>query len=181
MKKLICLLMIATVLLSCCACGNEETTTTPATEPSETVKDLSTPEGMFGHIDQTVPVDGVYKIWNEVGVKNMANHPDGKFELLCDVDMKGAVLKPIGTDETPFTGTIEGTNYNITNFTVQGGEEQNFGFVTVNKGTIQNIRLGDITFIPGPNAKNIGSFAGDNQGLISRCAISGSMNVDCEL
>lgn len=178
MKKLICLLMIATVLLSCCACNKKQTGTTEPAAVPETTIDLSSPEGMFGHIDQTVPVDGVYKIWNEVGVKNMANHPDGNFELLCDVDMKGAVLKPIGTDETPFTGTIEGTNYNITNFTVQGGEEKNFGFVTVNKGTIQNIRLGNVTFIPGVNAKNIGSFAGDNQGLVSRCAMSGTLSVE---
>jgi len=174
MKKLISILMIFAVLLSCCACGKEQGTTEPATEATV---DLSTPEGMFGHIDQTVPVDGVYKIWNAEGVKNMANHPDGNFELLWDVDMKGAVLSPIGTDETPFTGTIEGTNYNIMNFTVQGGDETNFGFVTVNKGTIRNLRLQNVTFIPGENVKNAGAFAGDNQGKVSRCYISGAMTV----
>lgn len=175
MKRLMSVLMIIAVLLSCCGCGKQQETVAP--EATETTVDLSSPEGMFGHIDQTVPVDGVYKIWNAEGVKNMVNHPDGSFELLCDVDMEGAVLTPIGTDETPFTGTIEGTNYNIMNFTVQGGEEKNFGFVTVNKGKIQNLRLQNVTLIPGANVQNVGAFAGDNQATISRCYISGAMTV----
>lgn len=171
MKKLICVLMTIVVLISCCACGKGQETAAPTLDPSSI-------EGMYGHIDQTQPIDGVYKIWNSEGVKNMANHPDGNFELLCDVDMQGATLQPIGTDAKPFTGTIEGTNHNILNFTVQGGEDANFGFVAVNKGTIQNIRFQNVTLLPGSKVKNAGAFAGDNQGTISRCYMSGTMTIE---
>ena len=166
MKKLICIVLTLAVLLSCAACAKKQTD--EKTAAMETTIDRSSPEGMFGHIDQTVPVDGVYKIWSAVGVLNMVNHPDAKFELLCDVDMQGAVLAPIGSEQTPFTGSIEGTNYNIMNFTVQGSGES-FGFVAVNKGSIQNLRLQNVTFLPADNAKFIGTCAGINEGNISRC------------
>ena len=176
MKKLICLFLAFAILLSCCACGQAQTTAVEATVPAATV-DPSSPEGMFGHIDQTVPVDGVYKIWNEVGVKNMAAHPDASFEFLCDVDMKGAILSPIGTDAAPFTGTLNGGNFFIKNFTLQGGQEQSFGFVSVNKGQIFDLRLQDVTLIPGENVKNAGAFVGDNQGKLTRCYVTGTMTV----
>ena len=174
MKKLICIVLTLAVLLSCAACAKKQTD--EKTAAMETTIDRSSPEGMFGHIDQTVPVDGVYKIWSAVGVLNMVNHPDAKFELLCDVDMQGAVLAPIGSEQTPFTGSIEGTNYNIMNFTVQGSGES-FGFVAVNKGSIQNLRLQNVTFLPADNAKFIGTCAGINEGNISRCFVSGAMDV----
>ena len=171
MKKFLSVVMILAVLLSCCACGakNEGVDSTePALSPQS-------PEAMYGHIDQTVPVDGYHKIWNAEGVKfMMENNPDGKFEILCNIDMEGATLSPIGT----FTGTLKGGNFKITNFTLQGGDETDFGFITVNKGNIQNLTLENVTLIPGANAKNIGSFAGTNEGKINRCNITGAMTVE---
>ena len=117
MKKLISVLMFCAILLTFCACGGQEASTSTESTGGMVVDALKMdPQTLYGHIDQTQPIDGVYKIWNSEGVKNMANHPDGNFELLCDVDMQGATLQPIGTDDKPFTGTIEGTNYNILNF-----------------------------------------------------------------
>jgi len=178
MKKLISILMIFAVLLSCCACGNQQTAATQATEATQETLDPMSPEAMYGYIDQTVPENGVYKIWNEVGVNNMASHPDASFELLCNVDMKGAVLAPIGTDAAPFTGTINGGNFTISNFTLQGGDQESFGFVAVNQGKLRDLRLQDVTLVPGKNVKNAGTFAGDNQGSITRCYATGTMTVN---
>ena len=184
MKKFMSVLITLAILLSVCGCGQE--TQTATTEPAETTEATQptqsaaanhgepTAEQMYGHINQLEPVDGVYKIWNAEGVKNIANHPDAKFELLCTVDMQGAVLAPIGTEAKPFTGELKGGNFFIRNFTVQGGEEENFGFIGVNQGVVRNLVLENVTFIPGSNAKNIGALCGNNQGKLIRCTINSS-------
>ena len=181
MKKLICLLMIFAVLLSCCACGKKDqqaTATTAPAVPAETTIDLSSPEAMYGHIDQNTPVDGVYKIWNAEGVKAMADRADGSFELLCNIDMEGATLRPIGSADKPFAGTLNGAFFTISNFTLEGGEVADFGFVAVNQGTVRDLLLKDVTYAPGANAKNIGTLVGDNRGEIIRCTLTGTMTVD---
>jgi len=179
MKKLMSILILFALLLSLCACGGEESAqaTQPATTEAPSSGQMLTNEDLYGHIDQTVPVDGVYKIWNAEGVKNIANHPDARFELLCDVDMGGAVLTPIGTDK-PFTGDLNGGLFNIRNFTVQGGSEENFGFIGVNQGKVYNLLLDQVTFVPGSNAKNIGAMVGANEGSVSHCTITGAMTVE---
>ena len=179
MKKLISYLLVLAVALSLWACAEqtaESTTNTELTvedtEPTkETAPDYSDPAVKYGHINQLEPVNGVYQIWNEVGVLNMANHLDGTFELLCDVDMLGAVLSPLGTAEEPFTGEIKGRNCTISNFTLQGTDETNFGFIGVNQGAVRNLILKDVTLIVGDKVQNVGAFAGINEGAISRCTI----------
>ena len=191
MKKLMSILLLFAMLLSLCACGAEESTqaTTVATNPAEETTapaeeelsgpQLLKPEDLYGHINQLEPVDGVYKIWNEVGVQNMADHPEGEFTLLCNVDMQGATVRPIGTTEKPFTGKISGGNFTISNFTVQGENDESFGFVGVNEGLIQNLALDQVTFVPNENAKNIGAFVGLNKGEVARNNIlSATMVVD---
>ena len=90
MKKLISIVLLMAVLVSLCACGEEETTATTtapvadaATEPLIRDETQMTPQELYGHIDQTVPQDGVYKLWNGEGVKLIAQHPDATFEILC--------------------------------------------------------------------------------------------------
>ena len=188
MKKIISILALVAVLFSLCACGADPTpqveTTQPAVEETSPVlpsmnNGLPTNEEKFGHINQFEPIDGVYKIWNPEGVKNIANHPEGTFELLCTIDMEGAVLAPIGTEDKPFTGDLKGANFFLQNFTVQGGEEESFGFIGVNKGTVRNLVLENVTFIPGGNAKNIGAVVGLNEGTVNRCTVnSGVMTVE---
>ncbi len=180
MKKLISIVLLMAVLVSLCACGKEKAmeTTAPvadtATEPVVRDETQMTPEELYGHIDQTVPKDGVYQIWNKDGVNFMLKNPDAKFVLLCNVDMGGAEIAPIAQ----FTGSMDGANFTISNFTVKGGSEESFGMISVNKGNVTGLTLENVTFVPGSNAKNIGSLVGDNQGTLLRCTIGGAMNVD---
>ena len=188
MKKFIIWMLLFAVVLTCCACGtqnpvqqeNEGVEATEAvteeTKPAYTV--TQTPEQMYGHIDQTVPVDGTYQIWNAEGVKNIINHPDGNFKLLCDVDMAGAELAPIGSEAAPFTGKFMGGNSVISNFTVKGGEDGNFGFIAVNNGIVRDLTLDNVTFVPAENAKNIGALAGINNGELTRCVVNGTMAIE---
>ena len=190
MKRLISLLMTLAVLLSLCACGGQtnepseslEDTTTEATEaPTEEkieIKSEYTPEELYGHIDQTKPnSDGVYKLWSAEGVANMANVPDGNFELLCNIDMEGASLAPIGTADKPFTGKIDGKNYIISNFTLDS-EGEALGFVGVNEGTVQDLQLENVTVTTVAANKYIGTLAGVNSGTILRCKSGGVVSAD---
>ena len=176
MKKLLSIAMLIAVLVSLCACGGKEQTATPtqgAEAPTQATLDPSSPEAMYGHIDQTQPVDGVYKIWNAEGVKRMMENPTDSYELLCNVDMGGAELAPMGT----FTGDLNGANFTISNFTLKGSGEA-FGFVSVNQGKLHNLYLDKVTFVPGENAKIIGSLVGNNEGSVLRCTVTGAMAVE---
>ncbi len=188
MKKLISLLMILAVLLSLCACGGQtdEPTNEPTNEPTvEATEEATeagsltyTPEQLYGHIDQTKPNDdGVYKIWSADGVANMVNVPDGTFELLCNIDMEGAALSPIGTADKPFTGKIDGKNFIISNFTLTS-EGEELGFVGVNEGTIQDLQLEGVTATAAAANKYIGTMAGVNKSTILRCKSSGTLTVE---
>lgn len=164
MKRFISFVLLITVLLSLCACAKKEENPDSVTEATLAP---DSPEAMYGHIDQTQPIDGVHKIWNAEGVKFMMENPGNKYELLCHVDMEGAVVAPIAE----FTGEINGTNCTIKNFTIQGGTEESFGFITVNKGKVNSLYLEAVTYVPGANAKNIGGIAGTNEGTITRCTL----------
>ena len=187
MKKFLSMLLLIAISLSCWGCGGEETpqtqpteATQQATEPTQNVQtpDTDSPEALYGHINQMEPLNGTYMIWNAEGVKNIRNHPDGNFELLCDVQMDFEELMPIGTGEKPFTGKLNGGNFTISNFTVTGGAEGDFGFIGVNRGTVQNLTLDHVVFEPDGAAKNIGTIAGVNEGKIVRCEVRGVLNVE---
>lgn len=165
--------MMLCILLSLCACGRKpaaETIPTATLDPASPTATLdpASPEVLYGHIDQSVPVDGVYQLWNAEGVKQFYEHPDANFAILCHIDMGGAVLEPI----PEFTGHIDGKNCNILNFTVKGSGAD-FGFISVNKGKINNLYLDQVTYLP-ENATNMGGFAGRNEGEILRCSITNS-------
>ena len=112
MKKLIRVLLLLALVLSFCACGTApEKETTEATEPS-VEETTEAPEGGYkydtevteatkpdcSHINEFEPnEDGVYQIHTPEGLMNMANHPDGEFELLWHIDMGGANWMPVGT------------------------------------------------------------------------------------
>ena len=174
MKKFISVCLFVAILLTCCACGQQK-----APEGTvQTALDPASPEALYGHIDQTVPVDGVYQIWNAEGVKNMVNHPDGSFEILCNIDMQGAELAPIGSEAAPFTGSIDGGTSVISNFTLRGSVDGYLGFVAVNRGKVENLTLEQITVISDEKAKVIGALVGSNEGTVLRCSVTGTMTVD---
>ena len=123
MKKFVSIVLLIALALSCWACDKKQDT-----PQAEAPLDPKSPQALYGHIDQNVLTDGVYKIWNAEGVKSMASHPEGSFEILCDIDMGGAVLQPLGTEAKPFSGTLNGANFVISNFTVEGTDSC-LGFV----------------------------------------------------
>ena len=188
MKKFISIVLLLAVLLSCCACGKQKESA-EATKPLQrlTLEEVlaqqeaekearkQDPADLYGMIDQTVAVAGVYKIWNAEGVQLMAEHPDADFELLCHIDMKGATIKPIGTEAKPFTGTITGANNMISNCIIEASDDGYLGFVGRNEGKISDLILENVTFVAKDNTKYMGAIAAYSTEKITGCAVKTSV------
>ena len=173
MKKLMTIVLLMALLLSCVGCGQTEETqaTTAATEAATEPTEFD----IYADLDEIVPVDGVYKIHSPAGVLNMAQHPEGNFELLRDIDMAGATLTPIGTQSAPFTGELNGANFTISNFTLDTSVEGDLGFFGVMNGKVRNLNLKAVTVTTDENTQRAGTFAGTMNGSITRCNIQGTV------
>lgn len=123
-------------------------------------------------IDESTPVDGVYQITSAAGVMNIAAHPEAAFTLLRDVDMNGAEWTPVD-----FTGTINGGDFTVSNFTVK---ETNgvCGFFATNSGMVNALHLKDVTMDCGnASTLTLGGFAAVNEGTIMASSVHGSAQI----
>lgn len=59
------------------------------------------------------------------------------FVLTCDIDMDGAVIAPVAS----FAGILDGQNYTISNYTVEGMSDNSVAFIAINRGEIKNLTL----------------------------------------
>ena len=168
MKKILSIAILLAILLSLCSCAKKE-----AAAPTETTEYVPTAEAMYGHIDQSGPIGGLFQIWSVEGLQNMHKYPDAKFEILCNIDAQGAQITPLGTVAEPFTGHFNGANFTISNATVKGGADGAFGIIAVNKGTVESLYTTNITFQPDAQATNVGALVGINEGTVRRCKVAG--------
>lgn len=185
MKKALamCLVLALLWLTACKATDRAEdivaTDPTPDTIPTEESTPSLEAVDKLANIDERKPnANGVYQIKSIEGIQNIYNHLDAKFELVCNVDLQGASLKPIGSEETPFTGRFDGMYYTISNFHVEssnGGEAALFG---CNAGTIRNLTLDGVTVTADENTENIGALAGINRGVVNYCNANGQITVE---
>ena len=194
MKKLIAILLLIALVISFCACGKkaeeEKLDTLPedlyevdleqlmADYEAEKLAGQPTPEQLYGMIDEMTPVDGVYKIWSAKGVQNMADHPDADFEFLCSIDMGGATLRPIGSKDKPFTGSILGQNTILSNFTIAESNGGYMGFIGYNKGEVTDLKLEEVTMVADANTQYIGGMAGYSEETLRSVTVNGTMLVE---
>ena len=188
MKKRIFALLLACCLVLLCACTGQngadpgETTGTIATTdaadvtaPVDTTEPTEETVADFSNINELEPNEnGVYQIHSAEGLANVANHLDGKFILLCDVDLGGAAWTPVGPAEKPFTGSFDGDGYIISNFTINQGADGYTGFFGVNEGKVSYLKLADMTI--SADTGFVGALAGENRGEMKRnTVLSGSV------
>ena len=194
MKKLISIALLIALVISCCACGKnvaeEKLDNLPEDlyeidlnqlmeeHEAEKLAGQPTPEELYGMIDEMTPVGGVYKIWSAKGVQNMADHPDADFEFLCSIDMKGATLRPIGSKDKPFTGSIMGQNTILSNFTISESNGGYMGFIGYNQGSVTDIKLEGVTMVADANTKYIGGMAGYSEKTLRSVTVNGTMLVE---
>ena len=130
MKRIISLILVLCMLLAFSACGAQpeeqvEEVTEAIVEETEAPTEgfvlpvIEKEEISYDDVNELEPVDGWYQVHSLVGVQNMANHLDGKFNILCDIDLGGAVLEPLGSKDAPFKGQIKGNEFTISNFKIE--------------------------------------------------------------
>ncbi len=108
-----------------------------------------------------------------VGVSALVN--SGKIYAGTDITIGGDIdmssvngYTPIGNDENPYTGTFDGDNHKISNLNIIG--EGKAGLFGTNGGTVKDVNIDGINIEGGTT---VGAIAGDNQGAISKCTVSG--------
>ena len=83
-------------------------------------------------------------ITDEAGLKAIANDLGGSYVLANDISLSGEWL-PVGTEEEPFTGTLDGAGHTIKGLSITSGDD-NVGFFGFTEGaTISNVRFTDAT------------------------------------
>ncbi len=110
------------------------------------------------------------------------------FILTADVNMEGqvftkAIIAPDtsssgGFQGTAFTGTFDGNDYKVTNFTINGGSNFYLGlFGQINSGgSVKNIGLENCTISSYNYSGYVGSLVGKNSGSIDNCYSTGTLN-----
>ncbi|MCA1901310.1 MAG: PASTA domain-containing protein [Candidatus Hydrogenedens sp.] len=124
-------------------------------------------------------IDDLQKIGND------PDYPiDGYYELTQDLDATdtinwngGAGFVPIGTIDTPFTGSLNGNKHSIVGLYINRPSETYVGLLSCigTEGIIQNLALKNATIIGG---NFVGSIAGYNMSdaVISSCYASGTVS-----
>lgn len=182
MKRMLALLlaMMTVMLCACTPKAPEEPTLPEAVEETapvlgEAVEEETKPD--FSHINELEPNEnGIYQIHSAEGLANMAKHPDGKFQLIYDVDMTGMEWTPVGTKAEPFTGSLDAIGFTISNVTIVPGADGYTGFFGVNAGSVAGLKLENVTVKA--DSGFVGTLAGENQGNMENCEVlSGTMTI----
>ena len=100
----------------------------------------------------------------------------GKSSLVRNIDLGGAEWTPIGTDSKPFTGTIYGNGYMVSNFKITAGRKY-VGLFGYNEGVIQNLGVENFTVnVSYSDYVYAGGLVGENSGNITNCYATGDVS-----
>ena len=101
---------------------------------------------------------------------------DGKYALVCDIDLGGAKWTPIGTKEDPFTGEFDGNGYTVSNFKITTGGAY-VGLFGYNNGVIKNLGVENFTVNVSKNDDvYAGGLVGYNSGDITNSYAAGNVS-----
>ncbi len=144
--------------------------------------ELSTPvTGVFAGGSGTS--QNPYQITNVTQLQSANDNRDKYFTITADIDASatstwnssGAVYRgfqPIGSDASPFTGTLEGNGHTITGLTINRGSTSAVGLFGRIDGTVKNLRLQSVSVV---GDAYVGGLAGRIVGEVDSCSVTGSI------
>lgn len=112
---------------------------------------------------------------DEAGLRNIANDLAGEYTLTSDILLTGP-WAPLGSDETPFTGKINGNGHVIKGLYVLDQETNRNAFINSAKGaTITKLGLDDVNVV---GRADVGGLLGKDKGdnTISECFVTGMIS-----
>ena len=129
-------------------------------------------------------VDGTYIVYTAAGLlawnKAVQNDLSLNCTLTADITLTGE-WTPIGTDyRNSYTGTFNGGGHTISGLTVTGSNENAGLFGYIDKvGTVKNVVLKDVQIESDNQYGCVGGVAGNSDGNIENCSVSGSVSSRC--
>ena len=101
--------------------------------------------------------------------------PDGKYMLMCDIDLEDTEWYPFGSDFSPFTGVFDGNGYCIKNFRIVSSVfgSRCSGFFGCNSGLIKNLGIENLAVMNSSDYS--GGLVGVNTGTITNCYVIGEI------
>ena len=97
-------------------------------------------------------------------LNNIRNNLSGNYRLMNNIDLQNNEWVPIGTENDPFTGILDGQNYTISNLKISKSQLY-VGLFGYNEGSINNLKLANVNiFVTLESSLNIygGAFIGYN-------------------
>lgn len=112
---------------------------------------------------------------DEAGLKAIANDLAGEYTLTADITLSGE-WTPIGSNEAPFTGKINGNGHVIKNLSVQNKQTARGAFINSAQGaTITKLGLENVNIV---GNEDVGGIIGKDKGnnTISECFVTGYLS-----
>lgn len=101
---------------------------------------------------------------------------DSKYEIVANIDLSQAddQWAPIGSEVSPFTGSINGNGYTLYNMVITNPSAKNIGlFANIGAGaTVENINFSNVNIVTNSTTETVGCVAGINEGSVSRIGVS---------
>ena len=143
-------------------------------EPEFNNRITEIPQGTTGEI--TLYAKWVYAIEISTAEQLRNIRLNQRYILTCDIDLGGAEWTPIGTWNSPFTGSLDGDGYKITNFKITTGMNY-VGLVGYSKGTLLNLGVEDFEIdVTYSDDVLAGGLVGYNSGEITNCYATGDVS-----
>lgn len=130
---------------------------------------------------------GNYTVTSAEGLKNIAKLVNEErnlsidITLTADIDLSGINWTPIGTSiSNAYKGTFDGNGKTITGLTVTTSDRYAglFGYIG-SGGTVKNVVLKDVQIESDNQYGCVGGVAGNSDGNIENCSVSGSVSSRC--
>ena len=105
-------------------------------------------------------------ITNAEELNNIRSNLSSNYRLMNDIDLNSNEWIPIGTEANPFTGTLDGKDFTITNLKISTSQTY-VGLIGYNSGIVQNLKLSNVSInVNGPLTSDIygGAFIGYGNG-----------------
>ena len=152
--------------------GNEFDSNSPIS------KDLD----LMAFIDDYAIANNTYYVTSPEGLNAWAEAVKNNTNLDCtlcdDIDLNSTSWTPIGTNYyNSYTGTFDGGGYTITGLIVTGSNKYAGLFGRIGSGgTVKNVVLKDVQIESDNQYGCVGGVAGNSDGNIENCSVSGSVS-----
>ncbi len=109
-------------------------------------------------------------------LQKLRKNLSGKFKLTADIDLAGVDFKPIGDNNSPFSGVLDGNGHKIKNLSITATSGREIGFFSMtNGGEIKNVAFENAK-IDAHNSNHVGIVAGTLSGtVINQVAVNGTV------